>query len=102
MRSSAQISAHLGGTVGTMVSPIPDSIGFVFEDELLRVTKVARSTRQNWVRKEVIEDPDDGRYLQRHVLETAAVSQLVKAFKRLEDVRRVWAASRDEVLGAFV
>jgi hypothetical protein len=85
-----------------MVSPVPDSIGFVFEDELLRVTKVARSTRQNWVRKHIIEDPDDGRYLQRDVLETAAVSQLAKGFKRLEDVRLVWAASRDEVLAAFV
>jgi len=84
-----------------MSSP-PDSIGFVFEDDLVRITDLARSTRKNWVCNDLIEEPSDGRYREHHVIATVAVGQLVRVVKRLGDVRRLWAASGDEIIDAGV
>jgi uncharacterized protein (DUF2236 family) len=77
----------------------PDSIGFIHEGDLLRITGVSRSTRQNWVRAGLVDDPRDGRYRERHVVETVVVARLVRVLKRLEDVARLWRAQRKMVLG---
>ena len=99
---SAHRSAHLGGMVGRIVPTVPDSIGFVYEDDLVRVTDVPRSTRQNWAKPNhsLVEEPDDGQYREKDVIETVCVAELVRALKKLGDVSRVWSAARDTVLEA--
>jgi hypothetical protein len=78
----------------------PDSIVCVDEDTLLRITRVARSTRRNWVKQSLIDDRSDGRYYEQDVLETALVALIVKATKGLADARLVWHSNRDSLLAA--
>lgn len=91
----------IGKLMGTSMSRIPDSKGFVYEDSLQRITGVPRSTRQNWIRAQALpEDPADGRYNLEAVVETALVRRIVRVLKRLEDVARLWQANRRAVLEA--
>jgi hypothetical protein len=90
----------MGGVMGITVTGLPDSIGWVHEDELVRITDVPRSTRQNWHRKSLLAESSDGRYREREVVEVVAVRQLVRALKRLDDVRQVWDSDGANVLAA--
>ncbi len=92
----------MGGFVGTSMTRLPDSIGWVHEDELVRITNVPRSTRQNWSKKSLVKEPGDGRYGERHVIEAVAVRQLVAAIKRLDDVRRIWDDVGADVVAACI
>jgi len=78
----------------------PDSIVCVDEDTLLRITRVARSTRRNWVKQSLIDDRSDGRYYEQDVLETALVALIVKATRGLTDARLVWHSNRVSLLSA--
>lgn len=93
---------HSDGVVGQIVPVVPDSIRFVYEDDLLRITDVKRSTRNNWAKPplSLVEDPADGRFRESNVLETIFVARIVVALKRLPDVRRAWVPARDEALAA--
>jgi hypothetical protein len=82
------------------IPPAPDSIVCVDEDTLLRITRVARSTRRNWVKQSLIDDRSEGRYYEQDVLETALVALIVKATKGLTDARLVWHSNRDILLSA--
>lgn len=83
-----------------IVSGPPDSIRFVYENELVRVSDVARSTRQNWAKNALLSEPTDGRYRERQVIEIVVVAQLVRALRRLPDVRIAWESAGAGVLDA--
>lgn len=41
-----------------------------------RITGVARSTRTGWVKRGIIEEPEKGPFLERHVVETSVFARL--------------------------
>ncbi len=79
---------------------VPDSIRFVDDAGVLRITGVARSTRRNWASHGLVPDPQDGHYRESDVVETAIVGILVSATKGLDDAQRLWTACREAVLEA--
>lgn len=83
------------------IPPAADSIVCVDEGTLLRITRVARSTRRNWVKQSLIDDRPAGRYYEQDVIETALVALIVKATKGLTDARLVWHSNRDSLLSAI-
>lgn len=82
------------------IPPAPDSIVCVDEGTLLRITRVARSTRRNWVNQSIVDDRPAGRYYEQDVIETALVALIVKATKDLTDARLVWHSVRSSLLSA--
>lgn len=80
----------------------PDSIGFVYEADLLRIVNIPRSTRQHWAQVGLVEQPRDGRYREAQVVETAIVGQLLRVFRSARDVRRIWQEHRGDVLSAVL
>jgi hypothetical protein len=80
------------------VSRAPDSIRFVDEQDLLRITGLARSTRRRWAERGLVIDPKDGHYREGDVVETAIVALLVSATKGLDDALRLWTACRGGVM----
>jgi hypothetical protein len=82
------------------IPPAPDSIVCIDEATLLRISRVARSTRRNWVKLGLVEDRPDGRYYERDVIETVLVALIVKATNRLDDAKRVWRSMRNDLLSA--
>lgn len=84
------------------MSDPPDSIGFVYEDAVLRIAGVPRSTRQNWVRAGLVASPDDGVYRERDVVETVVVSMLVRALASLREVGSLWRTRGPDVISALL
>lgn len=95
-QNPGQIALFMARTI----APAPDSIVYIDEAALLRISGVARSTRRNWIKLGLIEDRADGRYYERDVIETVLVALIVKATKRLDDARRIWRSMRDDLLRA--
>jgi hypothetical protein len=79
-------------------SQVPDSIRFVDEQDLLRITGLPRSTRRRWAERGLVVDPEDGHYREGDVVETAIVALLVSATKGLDDALRLWSACRGGVM----
>lgn len=80
------------------LSRAPDSIRFVDEQDLLRITGLARSTRRRWAERGLVVDPQDGHYREVDVVETAIVVLLVSATRGLDDAVRLWTSCRGDVM----
>jgi hypothetical protein len=76
----------------------PDTIRSVGEARLLRVMDKPRSTRRNWVKKDLLDDPPDGRYDELAVVESVALAAIFDAVGA-EDGPVVWRAARSAVAG---
>lgn len=83
------------------MTAVPDSIGFIYERDLVRISGVPRSTRQHWVAKGLLRDPPDGRFREREVVETVILGRLVQALKP-EHAQVAWGQQGDEVLAAVL
>lgn len=74
----------------------PDSIRSVGVANLLRVMDKPRSTRRNWVNRQLLEDPPDGRYDELAVVESVALAAIFDAVGA-EDAPIVWKAGRQAI-----
>ena len=79
----------------------PDSIGWVSEADLLRIARVARSTRRHWARKQLVTDPGNGRYRERDVVETVVLDLLVRA-TGFADAALAWGQHGGAVLDSIL
>lgn len=80
----------------------PDSIGFVYEQTMLRITGVKRSTWQNWEKATILDSPIDGRFGEAEVVEVAVVLEMVGVLKGLADAATAWRGERAAVLEALL
>jgi hypothetical protein len=80
------------------MSSTPDSIGFIYERTMLRVTGVKRSTWQNWGIAGIFETPPKGRFREADVVEVAVAAALVEVLGSLADVATAWNPERDSIL----
>lgn len=76
-----------------------DSIRKIRTAELSRITGVSRSTRASWVERGAVEEPRDGVYEERHVVETA-IFALLTAKVETSLAEAAWLDARSTVLGA--
>lgn len=74
-----------------------DSIRRVRTAELSRITGVSRSTRGSWVKRKAIEEPEDGVYEERHVVETA-IFALLAAKVETSLAEAAWLDAREVIL----
>lgn len=79
----------------------PDDSWSVDERALNEVTRVARSTRRNWVGRLLPPDPPDLRFRLEDVLRTALVSEVVKAIGP-RGARVLLGDCREEIVTAMV
>lgn len=84
------------------MSSTPDSIGFIYEKTMLRVTGVKRSTWQNWGIAGILETPPKGRFREADVVEVAVAAALVEVLGSLADVATAWNPERDSILRALL
>jgi hypothetical protein len=68
---------------------------------LLRATGVKRGTRLNWVKKDLVDDPPSGRYVEWHALETTLVRELANALPGLADVQALRGSRGDDLIAAM-
>ena len=95
---SVAISDAKARFMDVTLSRAPDSIRFVDEQDLLRITGLPRSTRRRWAERGLVADPENGHYREGDVVETAIVALVVSATKGLDDAFRLWTACRDGVM----
>lgn len=76
-----------------------DSIRVVGEADLLDLAGCARSTWQNWCRKELLEEAAGGLYGEADVIEAAVVRLLVSTLD-LRRAQAVWRTARGRVIDA--
>lgn len=74
-----------------------DSIRVVGEVDLLDLARVARSTWKNWARQGLVEEPEDGLFGERAVIEAVVVQLLVDAVG-LRAAIAAWRTTGDMVL----
>jgi hypothetical protein len=74
-----------------------DSIRVVGEADLLELGRVARSTWQNWVKKDALQESDDGFYNEEDAVEVVVLGLLIAGVE-LRRATPVWRASANQVL----
>ena len=84
------------------MSSTPDSIGFIYEKTMLRVTGVKRSTWQNWGVAGILETPPSGRFREADVVEVAVAAALVEILGSLADVATAWIPEKHGILRALL
>jgi hypothetical protein len=87
----------VGIFVDVSMDTSPDSIRVVGEGDLLELGRVARSTWKNWARQGLVDDPEDGLYGERDIIEAVVVRLVVEAVG-LRAARAAWRPAREAVL----
>lgn len=75
----SQFKHSVGIIVGISMGESPDSIRVVGEADLLDLSRVARSTWQNWIKQGAVSDPRRGHYGEAEVVGLVVASRIVDA-----------------------